>query len=152
MRIGEVAKAVGTTSRTIRYYEEIGLLGGSGERASGAHRTYTEQDVERLRDALRLKELLGVSLDELRELLEAQDARAALRDEWHHGAPSPARRAAILRESARHLDRQLELVGRRRAEIQELESELRQRRARVEELLHEGDAGRRRGAAAADRR
>lgn len=137
MRIGEVARAVGTTSRTIRYYEEIGLLGGAGERASGKHRTYTAEHVERLRDALRLKDLLGVSLDELRELLEAQDARAALRDEWHHGTPSPSRRRAILRESARHLDRQLELVARRRAEIQELETELRQRRSRVEDLLHE---------------
>jgi MerR family transcriptional regulator, repressor of the yfmOP operon len=135
MRIGEVAAAVGTTSRTIRYYEELGLLGGGSERASGKHRTYTEQDVERLRDALRLKGLLGVSLDELRELLEAQDARAALRDEWHHGDPAPARRAAILRESARHLDRQLELVARRRAEIQELEAELSERRTRVGELL-----------------
>jgi MerR family transcriptional regulator, repressor of the yfmOP operon len=135
MRIGEVAAAVGTTSRTIRYYEEIGLLGGTGERASGKHRTYNEADVERLRDALRLKELLGVSLDELRELLEAQDARAALRDEWHHGAPSAARRRAILRESARHIDRQLELVARRRAEIQELESELLARRERVRDLL-----------------
>jgi MerR family transcriptional regulator, repressor of the yfmOP operon len=135
MRIGEVAAAVGTTSRTIRYYEELGLLGGGSERASGKHRTYTEQDVERLRDALRLKDLLGVSLDELRELLEAQDARAALRDEWRHGAPSPSRRKTILRESARHLDRQLELVARRRAEIQELESELLARRERVRDLL-----------------
>jgi MerR family transcriptional regulator, repressor of the yfmOP operon len=135
MRIGEVAAAVGTTSRTIRYYEELGLLGGGSERASGKHRTYTEQDVERLRDALRLKDLLGVSLDELRELLEAQDARAALRDEWHYGAPSAARRRAILRESARHIDRQLELVARRRAEIQELESELLARRERVRDLL-----------------
>jgi MerR family transcriptional regulator, repressor of the yfmOP operon len=137
MRIGEVAEAVGTTSRTIRYYEEIGLLGGSGERESGKHRTYTEQDVERLRDALRLKDLLGLTLDELREILEAQDARAALRDEWHHGHPGPARRAAILEESAMYLDRQLELVARRRAEIQELESELKARRERVRELLSE---------------
>jgi DNA-binding transcriptional MerR regulator len=137
MRIGEVAEAVGTTSRTIRYYEEIGLLGGSDERESGKHRTYTEQDVERLRDALRLKDLLGLSLDELREILEAQDARAALRDEWHHGHPGPARRAAILKESATYLDRQLELVARRRAEIQELESELKARRERVRELLTE---------------
>ena len=135
MRIGEVAEAVGTTSRTIRYYEEIGLLGAAGERESGKHRTYTEQDVERLRDALRLKELLGLSLEELRELLEAQDARAALRDEWHHGQPGPARRATILEEAARHLDRQLELVARRRAEIQELEVRADQRRARVRELL-----------------
>ena len=137
MRIGEVAEAVGTTSRTIRYYEEIGLLRRTDERASGQHRTYTEQDVERLRDALRLKELLGLSLEELRELMEAEDARAARSDEWHHGQPGPARRAAILKEAERHLERQLELVARRRAEVQELESELKARRERVRALLRE---------------
>ena len=185
MRIGEVAEAVGTTSRTIRYYEEIGLLGSAADRASGQHRTYTEQDVERLRDALRLKDLLGLSLEELREiylqlqltsvvaldelaaagrgspslvdtlkdeaapdpvalsleelreLMEAEDASTARRDEWHHGQPGPARRAAILKEAERHIERQLELVARRRAEVQELESELKARQERVRALLRE---------------
>ena len=85
LRIGEMARLAGTTPRTIRYYEEIGLLPPSTDRASGRHRLYTEQDVERLRDALRLKELLGVTLDELKQLLEAEEARAALRDEWRSG-------------------------------------------------------------------
>ena len=42
MRIGEVAKLAGTTPRTIRYYEEIGLLPAAGGREPGAHRTYAE--------------------------------------------------------------------------------------------------------------
>ena len=41
MRIGEVAELIGTTPRTIRYYEEIGLLGTAGDRAQGKHRCYT---------------------------------------------------------------------------------------------------------------
>ena len=40
LRIGEVAKLTGTTPRTIRYYEEIGLLPAAGDREPGAHRTY----------------------------------------------------------------------------------------------------------------
>ena len=44
-RIGEVAERVGITTRTIRYYEELGLLGASSERAKGKHRVYTETDV-----------------------------------------------------------------------------------------------------------
>src|SRR5205823_10279010 len=66
LRIGDVARLVGTTPRTIRYYEEIGLLPGGGEREAGRHRAYGERDVERLRDTLRLKDLLGLSLDELK--------------------------------------------------------------------------------------
>ena len=131
LRIGELAKRVGTTTRTIRYYEEIALLPASGERAAGAHRHYSEQDVERLRDALRLKELLGVSLDELKELVAAEEARAAIRDEWQHGEPDAARRRALLEQSLGHLDRQLELVRRRRDEIAALESDLAATRRRV---------------------
>jgi MerR family transcriptional regulator, repressor of the yfmOP operon len=136
LRIGEIAGRSGVTPRTIRYYEELGLL-PKLEREHGKHRVYSEADVERVQELKRLRDLLGLSLDELREILEAQDARAALRDEWHHGHPGPARRAAILKESATYLDRQLELVARRRAEIQELESELKARRERVRELLSE---------------
>jgi DNA-binding transcriptional MerR regulator len=124
LRIGEVARLVGTTPRTIRYYEEIGLLPAEGGRAAGQHRVYTERDVAHLRDALRLKELLGISLDELKELLAAEDARAALREEWHHGEPRTARRHEILDEALHHIDRQLELVRRRREEIAALEDEL----------------------------
>jgi len=131
LRIGEVAKQVGTTPRTIRYYEEIGLLPGADARESGRHRLYGERDVERLREALRLKELLGVSLDELKELLAAEEARAAIRDEWQHGEPDAARRAELLERSLGHLDRQLELVRRRRDEIAALESDLAATRRRV---------------------
>jgi DNA-binding transcriptional MerR regulator len=135
MRIGEAAAAVGTTPRTIRYYEEIGLLASSDTRASGAHRAYDERDVERLRDALRLKDLLGLSLEELKTLLEAEEARAALRDEWRTANPGVKRRRQILEESLGHLDRQLELVRRRRDEIARLEDELATRRRTVRARL-----------------
>jgi DNA-binding transcriptional MerR regulator len=137
MRIGEVAAAVGTTPRTIRYYEEIGLLPSSDTRASGAHRAYDERDIERLRDALRLKDLLGLSLEELKTLLEAEEARAALRNEWNTANPGVRRRRQILDEALGHLDRQLELVRRRRDEIDRLEEELATRRERVRSRLRE---------------
>jgi DNA-binding transcriptional MerR regulator len=137
LRIGDVAKLAGTTPRTIRYYEEIGLLPVAGGREPGAHRTYAEADVERLTDLLRLKDLLGVSLEELKELVEAEGARAALRREWHGGVEDPVRRRQILEESLGHIAGQLELVRRRRDEIAKLEGELVAKRKRVRELLRE---------------
>jgi DNA-binding transcriptional MerR regulator len=141
LRIGELARRVGTTPRTIRYYEELGLLGGDARapREAGRHRLYGPADEERLREVMRLKDLLGLSLDELRALIEAQDARALLRDEWRHGTPSPARRRAILKESIGHIERQLELLRPRRDELDRLESELVERRERAQELLREFD-------------
>jgi DNA-binding transcriptional MerR regulator len=131
LRIGEVARRLGTTTRTIRYYEEIGLLGGGSGREAGQHRSYGEEEVDRLRDALRLKSLLGLTLEELGEVLEAEDARAARRDEWHHADPDPVRRREILDAALTYVERQLALVRRRREEIDALESELVDRRERI---------------------
>jgi MerR family transcriptional regulator, repressor of the yfmOP operon len=137
MRIGDVAKEVGTTTRTIRYYEEIGLLPESGERPAGGHRVYTEADVDRLREIVRLKEVLNLSLDELKTLVEAEDARALLRDEWHHGEPDADRRRVILDEAKGHIDRQLALVRARRDELDRLEADLVERRKRNRALARE---------------
>jgi DNA-binding transcriptional MerR regulator len=137
LRIGDVAKLAGTTPRTIRYYEEIGLLPASSARERGAHRTYAEEDVERLADLLRLKSLLGLTLEELKQLVEAEDARAALRREWQSGVEDPVRRRQILDESLGHIGRQLDLARRRRDEITALEAELLSKRKRVRARLRE---------------
>jgi len=140
LRIGEVAKLAGTTARTIRYYEEIGLLPTPEGREPGAHRTYAAADVERLTEVLRLKSLLGLSLEELKDLLEAEEARTALRREWHEGVEDPVRRREILEESLRYIGGQLDLARRRREEIGKLEDELVARRKRVRGLLRELEA------------
>lgn len=70
-QIGEVAESVGLSLRTIRYYEEIGLVTPSG-RTEGGFRLYTDADVERLRLVKTLKPV-GMSLDTLGELVECVD-------------------------------------------------------------------------------
>jgi DNA-binding transcriptional MerR regulator len=136
MRIGEVAERAGTTVRTVRYYEEVGLLPGSEERAHGQHRSYSDADVERLREILQLKELLNLSLEELRGLVEAEEARALIRERYRT-ATEAAERERLLVAAARHLDRQLALVRDRRAALDELEERLAERRERVAERLAE---------------
>jgi MerR family transcriptional regulator, repressor of the yfmOP operon len=66
LKIGELADLVGLSTRTIRYYEEIGLL-NSIKRAEGGKRVYTELDVQRLKFIKRLKHL-GLTLYEMHEL------------------------------------------------------------------------------------
>jgi DNA-binding transcriptional MerR regulator len=135
-RIGEVAERVGVTTRTIRYYEELGLL-GAGDRAKGAHRLYGEADVARLEELIRLRDLLGLSLEELVGLAEASEARAVLRDQWAESA-SDAERAGIVRAAIPLVERQLELVRGRRRRLDEfageLSEKLRSLRARQAEL------------------
>jgi DNA-binding transcriptional MerR regulator len=138
LRIGEVAKRLGITTRTIRYYEELGLLGGvDHERAAGQHRTYAEADVERLRKAIKLKSLLGVSLDELKALMEAEDGRDARREEFSAPSTSRRRRREILDQSAVNVSRQLELLAARRADFDQLHAELVARRDLIDTRLAE---------------
>jgi DNA-binding transcriptional MerR regulator len=142
LRIGDVARLVGTTPRTIRYYEEIGLLAQPPARPSGRHRLYSESEVERLREVMRLKNLLGVSLEELRTLLEAEEARAEVRAQLRRENVDPARRRELLAEALGHLERQLALVRHRKAELERLESELNEKRKRVRRKIRELDAQR----------
>jgi DNA-binding transcriptional MerR regulator len=137
LRIGEVAEAVGTTTRTIRYYEEIGLLGADAARESGKHREYDQADVERLREVLRMKDLLGISLDELKMVVEAEEARAALKKEYHQDNPAMERRAEITSQALTLIDKQLDLVRRRAADISTLEASLTERRALIESRIAE---------------
>jgi DNA-binding transcriptional MerR regulator len=137
LRIGEVARRAGTTPRTIRYYEELGLLPSAAARDAGTHRLYGEADVERLEQILRLKDLLGLTLDELRDVIEAEDARGALREEWHRDDVSRARREEIVGEALGHIDRQLALVGRRRDKLDELERELTAKRKLLRRRMRE---------------
>jgi DNA-binding transcriptional MerR regulator len=129
LRIGEVARRCGVTTRTIRYYEELGLL-GSGAREKGAHRTYTEADVARVQELIRLRDLLGLSLEELVELAEAEEARAALRGRWEED-PSDEERARIVEEAIPHVERQLALVRSRQKRLEEFSAELETKLARL---------------------
>jgi MerR family transcriptional regulator, repressor of the yfmOP operon len=136
LRIGEVAELTGTTARTIRYYEEIGLLPEAADRAQGKRRLYTSADVERLRELIRLRDLLGLSLDDLKTLAEAESARAGLRERWEH-TDDPGEQRRILEQSLVHLADQLKLVRERRGELGRLEQELRTRQRRVRARLRE---------------
>jgi MerR family transcriptional regulator, repressor of the yfmOP operon len=136
LRIGELAGLTGTTPRTIRYYEEIGLLGGSAERIQGKHRCYTDADVERVREIIRLRDLLGLSLEQLAQLLEAETARAELRREYQQ-AEDPAARRRILEQVLGHIGTQLELVEQRRRELDQLHGELVEKRHTINQRLRE---------------
>ena len=141
LRIGEVADRVGVTTRTIRYYEERGLLGQESARAKGAHRLYEEADVTRLQELIRLRDLLGLSLEELVELAEAEEARAALRGQWEESA-SDEERARIVEEAIPLVERQLELLTARQETLAAFAAELKDKLARLKRRRRDLSAGR----------
>jgi DNA-binding transcriptional MerR regulator len=142
LRIGDVARLLGTTPRTIRYYEEFGLLPEAPARPSGQHRIYTQAEVDRIREVMRLKDLLGVSLEELKTLLTAEEARAEVRAQLRRDDVDPERRRELLAEALGHIDRQLALVRHRASELAKLEDELSETRKRVRRKIRGLDAAR----------
>ena len=74
MRIGELAAHLQINPKTIRYYEEIGLL-PTADRSESGYRRYDERDVERL-GFIRRAKTLGLSLDEIRDILAVQQEGA----------------------------------------------------------------------------
>jgi DNA-binding transcriptional MerR regulator len=136
LRIGEVAQRVGVTPRTIRYYEELGLLGSGSEREKGSHRTYADTDVARLQELIRLRDLLGLTLEELVELAEAEEARAGLRGRWAED-PSDDERRRIVDEAIPHVARQLALVRGRQSTLEEFATELEAKLGRLRRLRRE---------------
>ena len=130
LRIGELAARTQLTAPTVRYYEQIGLLPG-GPRPPRSHRLYTEADVERLELVRRLRDLLGVSLDELQEIAAAEESGAALPARVE-AAETAAERLHLVDEALRQADSVLDRVRARAAELAELEQLLEQHRHTIE--------------------
>jgi DNA-binding transcriptional MerR regulator len=136
VRIGEVADQVGITARTIRYYEELGLLGEPASRAKGSHRLYTQADIARLHELVRLRDLLGLTLEELTELAEAAQLQHCLRTRWA-ASTGNAERADIVQTAIPNVQRQLELVHARQRHLAEFAAELNDKLERMRTLLAE---------------
>jgi MerR family transcriptional regulator, repressor of the yfmOP operon len=98
-RIGEVAKLTGVTTRTLRYWDEFGLLHPTTYQSGG--RLYSPTDVARVSRILDLQELLGFSLAEVRAVLDTEDVDVLdrVRSELKVGGLSRSRRRALLDEA-----------------------------------------------------
>ena len=123
LRIQEVASELGLTTRSIRYYEELGLLSPAA-RSEGAYRLYDASDVERLRFIKELRDDAGFSLAEIGQLLEDEAARVRSREAFAHTVDLDERRALVA-DSLERADRQ---VGILQAKIDRLAGDGRGRR------------------------
>lgn len=135
MRIGEVAERLGITTRTLRYYEELGLVTPSAHSTGGARR-YSDEDFARVARVRELQAVMGFNLDEIRELLHADDRMVQLRSEYRAGT-SATRANEIVNEAARLNARTQEQVLAKIAVLQayhlELVGEAERRRVLAEE-------------------
>ncbi|HET8632415.1 MAG TPA: MerR family transcriptional regulator [Thermomicrobiales bacterium] len=137
--IGAVAREVGLTPRAIRYYEEVGLL-RPAVRVKGADRLFDASDVERLHQIKRLREVIGFSLAEIRELLDTDDTRARLKRQFTD-ATEPEARARVIRDAIALAERRLAIVEGKLAQVAAVRDEEAARLTRLRALLADAGAG-----------
>ena len=129
LRIQEAAAEVGLTPRSVRYYEEMGLLRPAA-RSEGDYRLYDETDVDRLRFIKGLRDDAGFSLAEIAQLLEDEAARERGHAAFH-ATTDAAERKRILCERVASFERQIATLGLKIARLQAMVDETETRRART---------------------
>jgi MerR family copper efflux transcriptional regulator len=139
LRIQEVAAETGLTTRSIRYYEEMGLLAPAG-RSGGAYRQYDADDLERLRFIAGLRNDAGFSLAEIGQLLEDEQARSRNRVKFRAGTPDDQRSA--LTDAIGRIDRQLATLARKRDRLDAMIADAAARRTHLQDHLADLEAGR----------
>jgi DNA-binding transcriptional MerR regulator len=144
-QIEEVAERLGMTKRTLRYYEERGLLSPAA-RTEGGYRLYSDADIQRLERIKELRDLLGFSLAEIGELIQADEERGMLVEAYRQEA-DPAGKLARLAELDALTRRQLDLVRSKIAGLERMRNRLEeklahyeQHRQELEQLLGGGQA------------
>ena len=135
LRIHEAAAEVGLTPRSVRYYEELGLLTPAA-RSEGDYRLYDETDLERLRFIKGLRDDAGFSLAEIAQLLEAEAARERGHAAFH-ATTAPAERRRILCARVASFERQIETLERKIGRLQAMVDETRVRRDRAAARIDE---------------
>jgi len=125
VQIGEVAKSLAITTRTIRYYEELGIM-RAPLRESGS-RQYSNQDIVRLKFILKLKEL-GITLREMQKLAEHYDLNDQDRDQ-------------IMPQLLDFLDAHLNKVDMKMSKLASLRNDIVTYRSKVVGILNYPNAG-----------
>lgn len=133
MQIGEVSARTGLTQRALRYWESRGLL-APPTRMEGGFRLYSEDDVARLARITEIKRLLGFSLAEIKQIMEADDLLRQIRTE-NKQQPDPREKRANLERAVGIIIDQLALVRSRIDSMRELQTHYERRLERLQDRI-----------------
>ena len=136
-QIGEVADRTGVTQRTLRFYEEKGLL-KPAERMEGGFRLYSDQDIEHIELIKRLQSLLNLSLAEIKEMVDAEELIAQMRATFRPDRDLPARKARVV-QVREALTLQSEIVDRKVEQLREMRGVIDERLTMIDNLEREID-------------
>ena len=125
LQIGEVAERTEVTQRTLRFYEERGLL-KPPTRMEGGFRLYSESDIQRVERIRRLQKLLGFALAEIKEMVDAEEVKMQLKAEYRPEAALSQKRDQVLR-AIEVTERQHDLIRQKVSALTDMQSKLEER-------------------------
>lgn len=137
LQIGEVAERTGVTQRTLRFYEEKGLL-KPPSRMDGGFRLYSEDDVKRVEMVRRLQDLLGVTLAEIKEMVDAQEMLRELRAQYNPEAGVEEKRRQLEKAIA-VVEAQYVIVKQKCEQMEEMKTQIKERLATFDRWMKELD-------------
>ena len=126
LQIGEVAERTGVTQRTLRFYEEKGLL-RPPTRMDGGFRLYSEDDVTRVEHIRQLQNLLGVTLAEIKEMVDAEEVLQELKAQY--------RPEADVSEKRRQLQKAIDVVTRQHGIVSQKAEQMSEMKGQLEDRL-----------------
>lgn len=129
-KIDEVTKQVGLTKRTLRYYEEIGLI-HPPERSEGNIRLYTDDDIARIKKIVEAKEVLGITLQEMQHFLSLKE-----RMEQRRNSDNPRDRE-VIQDIRDMLESQVQTLDIKMKQMQRVKAELENSLDRASKFLEE---------------
>jgi DNA-binding transcriptional MerR regulator len=118
--IGELCKTLGLTTRTLRYWEEVGII-GAVERPGGANRGYTPYTVRRIKFIMKLKDL-GLTIKEMQDLYKV------------YGEAKETER--VIPELVRILDVHINMIDEKMAKLSSLRNEIVGYRHKIQEKFN----------------
>jgi len=137
LQIGEVAERTSVTQRTLRFYEEKGLLRPPG-RMEGGFRLYSEDDVRRVEQIKRLQTLLGFTLAEIKEMVEAEEIKTQIKATYRRDAEISERRSKL--NKAREVTRgQVAVIDQKLLALQDMKAHLDEKLTQYETWLEHLD-------------
>jgi len=139
LQIGEAADRAKLTQRTLRYYEEKGLL-SPPTRMDGGFRLYSPEDIERIDRIRQMKDLLGFSLAEIKEMMEAEDVRLQIKAEWRSDADT-AEKAEKIRRAREVTIQQIAMIDHKMEKLADMRAVLAERVEKHDQWLIQRESG-----------
>lgn len=135
MTVDMVVQKLGVTARTLHYYEEVGLI-QEVQRTSGGHRLYDDKTVSRLEQILKLRDVLGYTLQEIKQIMHVEELLEERRKDYFELQDSDDRRG-LLQDSIGLLTELVSQIDLKMSRLEQMKKAYEDRMTRIRDAMND---------------